>query len=101
MDRERINPFTTSDLIQRVPGIDYVYDENGEHAVSRRRHAGADGSPCILPVYVDGTLEIDADLNRWEPDQLAAREFYNAVETTIQYLSSRNACGLVLIWSKR
>ena len=101
MDMERINPFTTSDLIQRVPGIDYVYDQDGEHAVSRRRQAGADGSPCILPVYVDGTLEIDADLNRWEPDQIAAIEFYNAVETPIQYLSSRNACGVVLIWSKR
>ncbi len=97
---EQIGPIEMSQLVPRVPGVRLVEDENGAHAVSRRRQ-GFGPDTCIMPVYFDGVQSFDADLNRLQVEQIAAVEIYNGIETPIQYISSRNACGVVLIWTKR
>lgn len=100
LDIERIDPIEMSQLIQRVPGVRLIENDTGTHAVSRRRQ-GREGEECVMPVFVDGVQSFDSDLNRLQPEVIAAMEIYNGIETPIQYLTSRNACGVVLLWTKR
>jgi len=55
--------------------------------------------PCFLSVYLDGVLMSSEDLDDIPPDWLFAAEFYRGLSTPLQFRA--NACGAVVLWSKR
>ena len=101
-DLDLINPTYLSDIIWRVPGV--TVERRGFEAVAvSRRGASLSLGGCVLPVYVDGVPEFDADLDRFPPEWIGAMEVYHGISTPIQYgggPAGVNSCGVVLIWTR-
>ena len=100
----RIDPIIVSDVIrERVPGIRIQYGAGGEARVVTTRASGlsVENPECVMEIFVDGMRQGDEDLDRYNPEQIQAMEIYQGVSTPIQFTSSFNACGVVLLWTRR
>ncbi len=71
------------------------------------RLLGASNGLCYTAVYLDGVVAYSGtyqerlfDLNSLRPESLAAIEYYRSGMEPIQYAALRNACGLLLLWSR-
>ncbi len=104
---ERTSPILISDMLRgRVPGVRIQYERENTYAMSRRGvNIRATGTPvqdmggaCRIPVYVDGVPTFDDELDRINPESVAALEVYHGVGTPIEY---DFGCGVVLIWTIR
>jgi len=103
-DMARIDPIIVSDVIrERVPGIRIQYGAGGEARVVTTRASGlsVENPECVMEIFVDGMRQGDEDLDRYNPEQIQAMEIYQGVSTPIQFTSSFNACGVVLLWTRR
>ena len=103
-DLAQIDPIIVSDVIrERVPGIRIQYGAGGEARVVTTRASGlsVENPECVMEIFVDGMRQGDADLDRYNPEQIQAMEIYQGVSTPIEFTSSFNACGVVLLWTRR
>ena len=103
-DLDRIDPIIVSDVIrERVPGIRIQYGAGGEARVVTTRASGlsVENPECVMEIFVDGMRQGDEDLDRYNPEQIQAMEIYQGVSTPIEFTSSFNACGVVLLWTRR
>ena len=104
-DIERIQPITVGDLFRgRVPGVRVaqVYDQSWG-SVTRlfsRRGSGFTSGSCVLPVYLDGILMSDNDVDRIPAEAVVAAEVFQGSNAPIQYRGWSN-CGAVLLWTRR
>lgn len=57
-------------------------------------------SECTYAVYIDGMRMSDNNLLAYEVRQFAALEAHSAATTPPVYNSSRNGCGVLLLWSR-
>ena len=100
---EAVEPLLASDVLRRVPGFGLEFDQANPDivwAVSRRTTSISLG-PCQLPVFIDGIQLFEPDINQIPPEQIEAMEIFHGVSTPVQFRDGRNACGAVLIWTKR
>jgi hypothetical protein len=97
-DIARIDPHWTSDLVRRVPGVTVRMGRGGVMYAESRRGSTFSLGPCRLPVYVDGIVAFDPDLDDLPPHWIEAMEIYHGVGTPIQF---GNGCGAILIWTNR
>jgi hypothetical protein len=93
---ERIDPFSAGDLLRfgRVPGVRMM---PGGTAISSRGFMTS--GDCALQVFMDG-VPSSLSLDDIPPGWLDAVEVYHGVGTPAQY-QFNNACGVVLIWTRR
>jgi protocatechuate 3,4-dioxygenase beta subunit len=88
--------FSISDALRTTPGVQVVPSGSFGHVILMRGH-------CAPVIYVDGVAAQDGyetldDLV--PPQQVAGMEIYSGLgEAPPQYLS--NACGTILVWTKR
>jgi hypothetical protein len=98
-DLERIDPVWTSDLVRgRVPGVRVRMGRGGAMYAESGRSGSITLGPCRLPIYVDGMVAFDQDLDAFPPEWIAAMEIYHGMGTPIQY---GGGCGAILIWTNR
>ena len=104
-DIERLQPMTVGDLFRgRVPGVRVaqVYDRSWG-SVTRlfsRRGSGFTSGSCVLPVYLDGVLISDNDVDRIPAEAVMAAEVFQGSNAPIQY-RGWSSCGAVLLWTRR
>lgn len=100
-DLEKIDPFMTSDVLRRVPGIHLQFDALNPDVVvaTSRRGTSFSRGRCVLPVYVDDVRQWEFDLNQIPAEWIEAMEVYQGIGTPAQY--NRDGCGAVLIWTQR
>jgi hypothetical protein len=102
-DLAELQPVVLSDALRaRVPGVRVEQDIVGGRArlVSRRSFSVSQGE-CPLMVVVDG-LKLDPwDLDLFPPEAIEAIEVYQGIEAPVQYQYEGDACGVVLIWTRR
>ncbi len=80
---------------------------NGPRLDTLDRLLRASNGLCYTAVYVDGVVAYSGgykeklfDLNSLRPESLAGIEYYRSGMEPIQYAAMRNACGLLLLWSR-
>lgn len=91
-----------SDLIRRSSGI-FVNEPSHVPPVAYAVNTHAMsllGGTCVLPVYIDGILSFDKNLNQLPPSFVEAVEVYTGNDVPIQY-GGTNDCGVVLFWTRR
>lgn len=108
---EAMNPFVTSDVLRRVPGL--VVGSSG-HLDGVSLQTGRGLGRCTTPiVYLDGQriddMQGDLDLDAWvRPDEILGIEVYNGPseippEFNRQATGSQQlfgtGCGAILIWT--
>jgi hypothetical protein len=80
---------------------------NGPTLDALDRALRASNGLCYTAVYVDGMVEYSGaykqplfDLNSLRPESLAGVEYYRSGMEPIQYAALRDACGLLLLWTR-
>jgi len=99
---DRMNPFTVSDVVRRVPRI-RLQDTHilGQPVVAVNPGVRSfTNGDCVLPVFIDGVQSSDPDINQIPPEWLEAMEVYVGSSAPIQY-AGLNPCGVVLLWTRR
>ncbi|MGD8278482.1 MAG: TonB-dependent receptor [Gemmatimonadota bacterium] len=109
-DIDRLKPLTLTDLMYRLPSTLVIHAGPGRTLLRFNRQTDLNLAGrlrgCEPAVFVDGALVQDQlieprllDFNRVPPPAVAGIEVYIGVNTPLEY--RRNACGSVLIWTKR
>ena len=119
-DIERLKPAQTVQLLSRLPGIRLARPRNGAKffAYSRSGLSSLSGTACgtgrFADVYVNGVAvyrwtpdrpydPLDPfDVNTFDPQRIAAIEFYaRASQTPVQYQNLNSTCGVLVIWLRQ
>jgi len=91
-----------SDLIRRANGI-LVGPGTGvpptAYATNPRVNSFQGG--CTIPLYIDGVLSFDKDLNQLPGSFVDAVEIYTGQEVPIQYGGTMDCDAVILIWTRR
>jgi len=96
MIRDR-HPQHPSDLLRMVPGLE-VGPYNLGHASVRVVRTNEN---CAPPIYVDGILSPNLEIDDLSRDDLMAIEVYRGPsETPAQYQQGRNGCGAIVVWTQ-
>ena len=99
-DRDRDFPLVVT---TRFPGLRTVLDvRSGNRVLASTRDPGgtAGGAPCFVMVYLDGIDVPPEDIELVRTWDLAAAEFYTAVQVPARYRTKSYGCGVMLLWSK-
>jgi hypothetical protein len=97
-DLDRLNPFSVSEALRTTPGVRVVPTSSFGSAILGR-------GGCLPAVFLDGMALQDGavELDRVvRPQEVAAVEIYMGVGTApMQYRSSDDGCGSVVVWTRR
>lgn len=97
---EKRAPAAFTDLFTNVPGARVDYYGPGRSAVIFRRIVGTGGGDgCVPELYLDGMRIRGADWGFIAPSMVDGVEVYLGANVPINF--STNACGVVLVWTKR
>ncbi|HLA89620.1 MAG TPA: carboxypeptidase regulatory-like domain-containing protein [Gemmatimonadaceae bacterium] len=111
----RMEGHLTSDVLRTIPGPRLIQNRRqpSEWYVASTRPnlsllRNGPGGTCYAAVIVDGIFvyqgadgEPPFNINSIPPDQIAGIEYYAGGATMpVRYNSTRNACGLVVIWTR-
>jgi outer membrane cobalamin receptor len=98
---ENLAPISTTDLLQRVPGLLITH---GGFGFTDIRVARGAGDPCTPRIFLDGVrMRVDSDFNLdnfVSPFELEGIEVYTGPsQTPLAYLGE-SSCGVILIWTQ-
>jgi hypothetical protein len=100
-DVERLRPFNTTSLLNRVPSVRIV----GSVATSERILMRGTLGYCSPDLYLDGMrlTNMDArDIDSWvQPDEIEGMEVYTSAGRVPPEFSSLSGCGSIVIWTRR
>lgn len=118
LDAEALSRYETrrmADVLRGTSGVRLVVDGQSAYAASNRQPIRSirtgPGLPCYLDIIVDGQLYWSMTRDGARPPsingiaavaELAGIEIYNSTAAIpLKYRSIGNACGAILLWSKR
>jgi hypothetical protein len=94
-----------SEKLRHLPGLVVVYPRTGSSnqvriASSRGPHGFRPGG-CSAALMLDGIVVDDFSVNSLDPAAVAGIEWYaGPAQMPAQFNMTRNACGLLVIWTK-
>jgi hypothetical protein len=105
---EAIRPLQTNELFRQMRGFMLYHTPDNHDMVVTTRGASVGGS-CLAQVYLDGMmlyqrdyLDQESAFNLVPPQDLEGIEAYaGAASIPAEYNPTGNACGVVLLWTKR
>ncbi|MEX0912293.1 MAG: TonB-dependent receptor plug domain-containing protein [Gemmatimonadota bacterium] len=99
-DIQKLNPFSMSDVLRRVGGINVGAPRFGR-ATARIRGATAMGNNCPIQYYVDGTFTAGFNIDDVPPDDIEGLEIYKGAATVPPVFNKGTAlCGTIIIWTR-
>jgi len=100
-DFESRQPVWLSDMFRgRVPGVRMNPLPMGGYALQSRRSFSFTRGDCNLPIYLDGVMLWESDIDQVPAEWIVAAEVYSGGPgTPIQY--NTTGCGAVLLWTRR
>lgn len=109
IDRAQLDqwqPSRPSDVLRRVAGLTFTYDEQGRKRLTFARSAGLSGQPCPPLFYLDGVqypIQPDEDVDVALPPimEIEGIEIYKGVATVPATMNAPGAaCGVIALWTR-
>lgn len=101
-------------IFARVPGLRIVTSADHVHTylfavgwlgplkAGQKGDAAPPPGTCPHPVqvYVDGVFQADPDISTITAADLAAVEFYDGIDTPVEYRRAGSECGVLVLWTR-